>query len=154
MRGEPEPGHFPPAYDTFRMEWELAAWTNAERPRDEVRAKLVLPEWRLCTLVAMLGGNLDYYRRSAALRDDLWSGRAALGRALLQAGDPRQAARHLCRAAEMNPFNAVLAGDVLTALRTSGDRQGVERFQTEWRLLRWAVPSGCPEVRFAQEVTR
>lgn len=147
-------GHFPPAYDTFRVEWERAAWTNAGRPRGEAHAKLVLLEWRLCSLVATLSGDLDYYRRAMALRDDLWSSRAALGRALLRAGDPRQAACHLRRAAELNPFDPVLADDVLIALRTCGDRQGEERFQAEWRLLCRAVPSGCPEVRFAQEVTR
>ncbi len=55
----------------------------------------------------------------------------------------------------MNPFDPALAEDFLAAFRACDDRAGQRSFTAEWRLLRRAVSSdGCPEIRFAQEITR
>ena len=147
--------HFPPAFDTFRVEWERAAWANAGCPAAEGRSKRRLLEWRLRSMLAALTGDLAQYGRAAELRGDLWTSQAALGRALLRADRAHAAVPHLRRAAELNPFDPELAEDVQVALRSSGDAAGADQFAAECGLLRRAFPAERgPEIRFAREVTR
>src|SRR5262249_48330480 len=54
-------GHFPPAVDLFRVEWERAAWENAGRPAAEAQAKFALLRWRLHALLASLTGDLTHF---------------------------------------------------------------------------------------------
>jgi tetratricopeptide (TPR) repeat protein len=147
-------GHFPPAFDTFRVEWERAAWNHPSDRKREAQAKIRLLEWRLHSLLGALTGDLGHYRCAARLRDDLWTSHAALGRALLRAAGYEEAAVHLQCACELNPFDDSLAGDLLCALRAAGDFEGERRFAAERQLLRRAAAMNPPaEIRFAQEVT-
>jgi hypothetical protein len=45
-------GHFPTAFDLFRVEWERAAWKHAGDPAAEARAKRDVLRWRLHALLA------------------------------------------------------------------------------------------------------
>jgi Flp pilus assembly protein TadD len=137
------------------VEWERAAWTHAGDPRGEATAKLRLLRWRLCSVLAALSDELAHYRRAVRLRDDLWTGHLALGRALLRAGCAPEAAQHLRRASEMSPFDTSIDPDLLAALDAAGDHAGRRDFVAERELLTRAAPfDSCPEIRFAQEVVR
>jgi hypothetical protein len=157
-------GHFPPAFDTFRIEWEKAAWSHPADREAEFGAKVRLLRWRLHSILAALTGELDHYRHAAHLCDDLWVSHAALGRALLRSGEAletiaavpalTQAAFHLRRAHELSPFDGSLADDLMRALCLSNDLEGQRQLAAEQRLLKRAAGMNPPtEVRFAQEVT-
>jgi tetratricopeptide (TPR) repeat protein len=147
-------GHFPPAFDTFRVEWERAAWSHPADREAEFRAKARLLQWRLHSILGALTGELDHYQCAVRLCDDLWVSQAALGRALLRAGEASEAALHLLRAHRLSPFDSSLADDVMRALRVSNDLEGERRFAGEQRLLKRAAGMNPPtEIRFAQEVT-
>lgn len=147
--GDLELAHFPPAFDTFRVEWERAAWADA----DERSAKRRLVRWRLHSLLATLTDDLAHYRAAASLRDDLWVSHAALGRALVRAGRPSEGAEHLRRAAELNPFDERLLPELLGALRATGDDGRARAAAEELRLLRRAAPTtNGGTVAYAQEV--
>ncbi|HEV3258522.1 MAG TPA: glycosyltransferase, partial [Gemmataceae bacterium] len=98
-------GHFPPAFDHFRVEWERAAWINAGQPDGEARAKRDLLRWRLHLILAELTGSLAHYYEAAMARPDLPITHAALGHALARANEPTEAVIHLRRALEGNPFD-------------------------------------------------
>jgi tetratricopeptide (TPR) repeat protein len=148
-------GHFPPAFDTFRIEWERSAWRNAGDRNLEVRDKIRLLGWRLHSLMGALSNELHHYRRAVSLRDDLWVSHAALGRALLRSGACREAATYLRRAHELNPFDDSLTGDLLEASRMTRDTDGECRLIAERRLMQLAAGMNAPtEIRFTQEVTK
>ena len=73
----PDAGHFPPAQDLFRLEWERAAWNNAGQPRAEAEAKRAMLRWRLHALLGELTGDLVHYREAVLARPDLPTARAA-----------------------------------------------------------------------------
>jgi len=155
-------GHFPPAFDSFRIEWEKAAWSHPSDREAEFGSKVRLLRWRLHSILGALTGELEHYRCGARLCDDLWVSHAALGRALLRAGEASQAkaataltqaAYHLRRAHELSPFDDSLADDLMRALRLSNDLEGQRQLAAEQQLLKRAAGVNPPaEVRFAQEV--
>jgi glycosyl transferase family 1 len=146
-------GHFAPAFDTFRVEWERAAWANAGAPEDERKAKELLVRWRAHGILAAVADDLDHYRAAVELRDDLWVSHAGLGRALVRHGRPADGARHLRRAAHLNPFDAELLPDLIDAFRRAGDAAGEQDAAEELRLLRRAADTtGRRDVAYAQEV--
>ena len=151
--GDLDIGHFPPAFDTFRVEWERAAWSNAGSPRREREAKLRLVRWRLHCVLAALSDDLAHYRAALRLRDDLWVTHAALGRALVRAKRPAAGAAHLRRAVDLNPFDDALLPDLVAALRLAGDSEGERAAADELRLLRRAAATtSSRDVAYAQEV--
>jgi tetratricopeptide (TPR) repeat protein len=137
-------GHFPPAFDHFRVEWERAAWANAGRPAAEARAKAELLRWRAHALLAELTGDLAHYHEAALARPDLPPTRAALGCALGRAGRPLEAVAHLRRALEGNPFDPATARALGQALSDSGDPDGARRLADARRLLHRAAPEMVP----------
>jgi hypothetical protein len=141
-------GHFPPAFDTFRVEWECAGWSAGER-----EAKFRLVRWRLHSVLAALTDDLEHYRAALRLRDDLWVSHAALGRALVRAREPAEGARYLRRAADLNPFDEFVLPDLLDALRLAGDAGEERAAAEELRLLRRAAPpTSCRQIGHSQEV--
>ncbi len=146
-------GHFPPAFDTFRVEWERAGWAHAGSPEDERRAKESLVRWRMHGILAAVGDDLDHYRAAVELRDDLWVSHAGLGRALVRHNRPADGKRHLRRAAHLNPFDADLLPDLIDACRRAGDVDGEQDAAEELRLLRRAADTTSGrDVAYAQEV--
>jgi tetratricopeptide (TPR) repeat protein len=147
-------GHFPPSFDAFRIEWEKAAWSHPADRQAEFGAKVRLLRWRLHSILGALTGELYHYRCGAQLCDDLWVSHAALGRALLRAGEASKATFHLRRAHELSPFDDSLTDDLMCALRQSNDPEGQRQLGAELQLLKRAAGMNPPtEVRFAQEVT-
>jgi tetratricopeptide (TPR) repeat protein len=134
-------GHFPPAFDLFRVEWERAAWANAGRPAAEARAKQELVRRRLHTLLADLTGELSHYHEAAVARPDLATTRAALGCALGRLGRPAEAVPHLSFAVEEDPFDTPAARALSAALGEVGDVEGQKRLAHERRLLNRATGS-------------
>ena len=53
--------HFPPGFDTFRVEWERAAWANPGNPEAEASDKMRLLRWRLHVLLADQSGDLAHF---------------------------------------------------------------------------------------------
>lgn len=100
-------GHFPIAYDLFRVEWERAAWANAGRPAAEAQMKAALLRWRLHTLLADLTGELVHHYEAALARPDLPVSQATLGCALARGGRVAEAVEHLRQAVAANPFAAM-----------------------------------------------
>jgi tetratricopeptide (TPR) repeat protein len=146
-------GHFPPAFDTFRVEWERAAWANAGAPRRELLAKRQLLQWRLHSMLAAITDDLAHYRAALGLREDLWVTHAAIGRALVRRGRYAAAARRLRRAADLNPFDEAILPDLVDALRRAGDVEGERGAADELRLLRRAAATtSSRDVAYAQEV--
>jgi tetratricopeptide (TPR) repeat protein len=147
---EIDAGHFPPAYNLFRVEWERAAWKSAGCMEREHRLKLRLVRWRLLELIGELSGTASDYRRAVRIRPDLWTTRAALGRLLLEQRDYRRSIPHLRRALGENPFDSTLARDLGVALAAAGDPSSIEELQTERRLLNRAAPGIDVEIRFSR----
>jgi glycosyltransferase involved in cell wall biosynthesis/predicted O-methyltransferase YrrM len=137
-------GHFPPAFDHFRVEWERAAWTNAGDPDAEARAKADLLRWRLHMLLADVTGNVEHYQASVRARPDLPVSRAALGCALGRAGRIAEAVEHLRAAVAGNPFDLEAARALYEALRQAGDDEGRQRLVGERRRLARAAPQVVP----------
>jgi tetratricopeptide (TPR) repeat protein len=136
--------HYPPALDTFRVQWERAAWENAGRPAAEGRAKAELLRWRLHTLLAELTGDLVHFHEAVVARPDLPVTRAMLGCALARAGRLVEAVAHLRHAVAAQPFDAAAARALYQALLDSGDAGGAAELARQRRLLRQAAPSWLP----------
>jgi glycosyltransferase involved in cell wall biosynthesis len=100
---------FPPTFDTFRIEWERSAWSRAGDPGGEAKAKYGLLQWKLHGLVARLSGELPSAYEQTLARTDLPSSWVNLASQLQRAGQPQQAAFHLHRALELDPFDPVAA---------------------------------------------
>src|SRR5260370_5713112 len=132
--------HYPPAFDTFRVEWERAAWDNAGRPVAEARAKADLLRWRLHTLLAELTGDIVNFHEAVVARPDLPVTRAMLGCALARAGRPVEAVTHLRHAVAAQPFDAAAARALYQALLDSGDAGGAAELARQRRLLQRAAP--------------
>jgi glycosyltransferase involved in cell wall biosynthesis/tetratricopeptide (TPR) repeat protein len=146
-------GHFPPAFDHFRVEWERAAWANAGDPQAEARAKADVLRWRLHMLLAGLTGQLGHYEAAVCARPDLPPSRAMLGCALGRAGHAAEAVEHLRAAVDGNPFDLEAARGLYEALRLAGDSEGGRRLATERRLLARAAPQAVPhEAWFADSL--
>jgi glycosyltransferase involved in cell wall biosynthesis/predicted Zn-dependent protease len=139
-----EGGHFPPAFDHFRVEWERAGWSHAGDPAAEAAAKRDLLRWRLHSLLADLTGELAHYEEAAAARPDLPLTQAALGCACGRAGRPDLAVGPLARAVGGNPFDLRAAGALFRALGEMGDAAGQRRLAAERRLLARAAPQVVP----------
>jgi glycosyltransferase involved in cell wall biosynthesis/predicted Zn-dependent protease/predicted O-methyltransferase YrrM len=137
-------GHFPPAFDHFRVEWEGAGWQHAGDPAAEAAAKRDLLRWRLHSLLADLTGELTHYEEAAATRPDLPLTQAALGCAHGRAGRPELAVGPLARAVAGNPFDLRAAGALYRALGETGDRDGQRRLAADRRLLAQAAPQVVP----------
>ena len=133
-------GHFPPAFDPFRVEWERAAWDHAGDPAAETHAKRALLRWRLHTLLATVTGELSHHYEAVLARPDLPTSRALLGAALGRARQPAAAVEHLRQASEANPFDRAAARDLFQALTDAGDRESGRRLADERRLLLAAAP--------------
>ncbi len=138
-------GHFPPAFDTFRVEWERAAWAHAGQPAGEVRAKRELLRWRFHTLLADLTGILGHRFEAILARPDLPGARSALGCALVRAKHPAEARSHLARAVADNPFDLEASRALFQALGETGDGEGQSRLADDRRLLARAAPSTVPQ---------
>jgi len=148
-------GHFPPAFDFFRVEWERAAWSHAGQPRAELRAKLELIRWRLHGLLAELTGDLDHYYEAVAARPDLPTTQAALGCALGREGRSADAVPHLRRAVESSPFDLSAARALYQALGEAGDADGQRELARDRALLAKAAPRIVPpELWFQHEEVR
>jgi GT2 family glycosyltransferase/tetratricopeptide (TPR) repeat protein len=137
-------GHYPPAYDLFRVEWERAAWTYSGRPQAENAAKRSLLRWRLHSLLAEITGDLTHAYEAALARPDLPATRRTLGAALLRAGRPNEAVGQLRNALGGNPFDAAAARTLFEALGAAGDSEGQRRLARERRLVAQAVPQVLP----------
>jgi glycosyltransferase involved in cell wall biosynthesis/tetratricopeptide (TPR) repeat protein len=137
-------GHFPPAFDHFRVEWECAAWDHAREPQAEAAAKHTLLRWRLHSLLATLTGSLHHYEQAAALRPDLPVSQAALGCARARAGRVADAVAPLRRAVAGNPCDRAAARALCQALLDSGDHAGHRRLVEQARLLARAAPHLVP----------
>ncbi len=150
-RGELDEGHFPPAFDLFRVEWERAAWQHAGDRKADARAKTELLRWRLHTLLADLTGELPHFHEAAVARPDLPVTRAALGCALARAGRFADAAPHLRRALAADPFDLPAARALGSVLAELHDEPGSRRLARDRRLLHQAAPNLVPsEPWFAQ----
>jgi GT2 family glycosyltransferase/tetratricopeptide (TPR) repeat protein len=137
-------GHFPPAYDLFRVEWERAAWTHPGDREGESRAKRELLRWRLHTLLAQLTGELAHYYEAALSRPDLPSTRAALGCALGRAGRFGDALPHLRYAVEHDPFDREAARALAQTLTEVGEGASRRRLARDRYLLAAAAPDAVP----------
>jgi GT2 family glycosyltransferase/tetratricopeptide (TPR) repeat protein len=139
-----EAGHIPLGFNLFRVEWEQAAWMHEGQPAAEEHAKRELIRWQLYTLLAKLTGELPYFYEAVTTRPDLLSSRLALGDALRQAGQFREAIRHLRRAVADNPFDVDAARQLFQSLGSAGDGEGQRRLADERRLLARAAPQAVP----------
>jgi tetratricopeptide (TPR) repeat protein len=143
-RGELDGGPFPPGFGLFRVEWERAAWAHAGDPAGERRAKLDLIRWRLHALLAEHTGDVVDGYEAVLARPDLPPSRALLGLALARHGRPAEAAAHLRRALQGNPFDAAAARACFQALGAADDVPGQRRLARERRRLHQATPRPCP----------
>ncbi|HZU35715.1 MAG TPA: glycosyltransferase, partial [Gemmataceae bacterium] len=137
-------GHFPPAFDHFRVEWERAAWQHAGDPASEEQAKRALLRWRLHANLGDLTGEIHHYYEAALARPDLPLSQAALGNALARIGKPEQAIPHLQQALDGNPFDRDTARALFEALGATGDGLGQRRLARERRLLHRAASHVLP----------
>jgi GT2 family glycosyltransferase/thioredoxin-like negative regulator of GroEL len=145
-------GHFPIGFDTFRLEWERAAWVHPGNPHAEAPAKLALLRWRLHALLADLTDDLMHFHEAALARPDLPITRAALGAALARSGTLALGAPHLRRALVANPFDADAARMLFRALGAAADRDGQRRLARDRRLLARAAPEiVVPEPWFSRD---
>jgi tetratricopeptide (TPR) repeat protein len=143
-------GHYPPAFDFFRVEWERAACTHPDRPAEEAAAKRDLMRWRLHLLLGELTDDLNQRALAVQIRPDLPTTRAALGCALGRARRPGEAIEHLRCAVAASPFDAVAARALFQALGDAGDRPAQLLLAHERRLLCRAAPQlVAPESWFA-----
>jgi GT2 family glycosyltransferase/predicted Zn-dependent protease len=139
-----EAPHFPVAFDTFRVEWERAAWQSHGERLAESTAKRALLLWRAHGLLAELTGNPAHAYEACLLRPDLTAGRAALGQILARTGSPVEAVAHLRRALEENPFDRGAARTLFHVLGAAGDQDLRRRLQEEQRRLAQAAPQVVP----------
>src|SRR5262249_52301687 len=139
-----ETGRFPPGFDLFRVEWERAAWDNADRPEAERQAKTHLLRWRLHTLLGELTGELSHFQQAAQLRPDLPATQAALGCALARAGQVELAGPPLIKAVAAAPFDIDAARALSQVLRDLGDVTGHRRLAEQYQLLALAAPQVVP----------
>jgi glycosyltransferase involved in cell wall biosynthesis len=123
-------------FDTYRVEWEAAAW----RPADEAGEKARLLRWRAFTLLAELTGDVTHFHEAAAARPDLPGTRAALGCSLARAGRLREAIPHLREACRLDPFDGPAARAYWAALTDAGEAVAAGRFLRDRQLLRRAAP--------------
>src|SRR5262249_37501051 len=133
-------GHFPPAYDLFRVEWEKAGWDHPGDPQGEAKAKRQLLRWRLHAVLADLTGDLVHFHEAAHARPDLPPARAALGCALGRAGHAVAAVEHLRLAVQANPLDHEAARALSQALTDIGDEEGARRLARDRKLLAEAAP--------------
>ena len=143
--------HFPPGFDTFRVEWERAGWDHPGDPAGEAAAQQSLLRWRLHTLLAGLEGKLPCYYEAALARPDLPATRAALGCALGRDKLPAAAVDHLRFAATANPFDRDAARSLFQALRDAGDETGARRVAREQSRLCAAAPRLVPAEKWFLE---
>jgi glycosyltransferase involved in cell wall biosynthesis len=136
--------HYPNGFDSFRVEWERAAWQNAGNHSAEADAKRRLVRWRLDTLLAELTKSLHHYYEAVLARPDLPSSQAALGCALAREGQPEKAIRHLRAAVEKNPFDLLAARALFQALKDAGNVDGQRELGHHRRLLAKAAGRVVP----------
>jgi glycosyltransferase involved in cell wall biosynthesis len=135
-----ETPHFPVGYDTFRVEWERAAWQNAGRADREAEAKRDLLRWRLHGLLGFLTSDPAHDFEATLLRPDLPATRAALGCALARSGRLDQAAAHLEAAVAGNPFDGEAARALHRVWGELGDTVRQRRVARDHALLQQAAP--------------
>jgi tetratricopeptide (TPR) repeat protein len=137
-------GHYPPVFDTFRVEWEWAGFNHAGNAAAEADAKFRLILWRLHALIAHLTGELVHAYEAALLRPDLPATRALLGVFLARAGRLREAAGHLRAARDVNPFDRQAALVLYQVLNDLGDEAGSSQLVAERRRLAEVAPKVVP----------
>jgi tetratricopeptide (TPR) repeat protein len=137
-------GHFPPAFDLFRVEWERAAWTHAGNPAGEIEAKQCLLRWRLHLLLAELTGDLHHYYEAVLARPDLPNSQAALGCALGRAGQLQESADHLRFAVAENPFDLEAARALQQVLQAQEATDSCRRLARDRRRLARIAPKAVP----------
>ncbi|QEH32406.1 hypothetical protein OJF2_08760 [Aquisphaera giovannonii] len=137
-------GHFPPAYDAFRVEWERAAWLNAGSAAGEVEAKRDLLRWRLHEILAELEDDPSHERAAIQIRRDLGPTHASLGLRLARRGRLAEAAGALREALAINPFDRLAARALGQVLSAMPDGRGLSSLATQRRLLSRAAPEAIP----------
>ena len=137
-------GHFPIGINSFRVEWERAAWLHAGSPADEIQAKKELLRWRLHSLLAHLTGDLVHYYEAAFAQPELPPARAALGCALARRKRFREAVGHLNQAVALDPLDRDAARSLFQALGEVGDALGQQELVRRRRLLACAAPELVP----------
>ncbi|MBL8796721.1 MAG: glycosyltransferase, partial [Planctomycetia bacterium] len=143
-------GHFPPAFDHFRVEWERAAWKNAGNARAEDDAKRQLLRWRLHFLLAELTGDLLHFHEAVLARPNLPISRAMLGCALARQRRPIEALPHLRQAVHDNPFDLDAARALYHVLAEVGEPPSQRRLARDrWLLSQCAPPVVPVETWFA-----
>jgi GT2 family glycosyltransferase/Flp pilus assembly protein TadD len=123
--------HFPPIFDTFRVEWERA--TTVEDQQRLVR-------WRLHALLGQLTDDVTHFHEATLARSDLPTAHAALGCALARSGRPHEAAEHLRRSVVANPFDGEAARALFEVLGAAGDKRSQRRLTRDRRRLAKAAP--------------
>jgi glycosyltransferase involved in cell wall biosynthesis/Flp pilus assembly protein TadD len=137
-------GHYPVAFDFFRVEWERVAWQFAGRPDEEVRAKTDLLRWRLNGLLAELMDDLVYRFQAVLHRPDIPVTRAALGCTLARLKRPWEALTHLRQAASLSPLDLRAVEALYHALGEMNQRDEQDRMVQERRRLARAMPQLVP----------
>jgi tetratricopeptide (TPR) repeat protein len=140
-----ECGHLNQGYGPFRVEWERAAWANVGDPAAEARAKVDLIRWRLHMLLAQWTGDLAHAYEAVLARPDLPGSRTLLGRTLARGSRPREAAAHLRRALDADPFDRGAARSLYDALGAAGLSQERESLAHERMLMSQAAPKAVPQ---------
>jgi len=132
-------GHYPSFFDDFRVSWECAAWEHAGAAENEIAAKRNLICWRLHLLLGKLTEDLAHLRQAAKARPELAISHAALGMALAGRKQWTEAAVHLRRALDLNPFDGQTAQALFEAL---GEAQ--TGLACDYRLLHKAAAGMIP----------
>lgn len=136
---------YPARFDAVRVGWDRAAW---DFPADPVAAGLVQAGlFRAAARVVLAGpaGDPEVLRAAAVAAPADPALRAALGRALLKAGRPAEAAEELIAAVRGNPFDHPAAAALVAALRAAGLPAEAAAVVADRRLLARGAPGLVPD---------
>jgi GT2 family glycosyltransferase/tetratricopeptide (TPR) repeat protein len=138
------PAFYPTLYDSFRVDWDQAAWMNAGDRRAETLAKQAVLRGRLHALLARLTDDLTHYHAAAMAGPHIGARQAALGCALARAGRLAEALPPLRAAVAANPFDRAAAQALYNLLGESGDHFGRAMFARQQNNLHRAAPERIP----------
>jgi len=133
-----------PQFDTMRVEWEKAAWSNAGNPDAEAAAKVQLLRWRLHLELAQLSGDIAHYYEAVMARPDLPISQAALGCALARQGRLPEGLPRLREAVARNPFDLTACRAYGQLLQDTGLHDQRSAFCRKRRLLSKSAPGMVP----------
>lgn len=131
-------------FETFRVEWEEAAWQNAGDQDAEGQAKAQVMRWRLQGMLSGLTGELIHHYEAVLVRPDLAATQVGLGEALIRNERPREARNHFEKAAAGNPLDLEAARGLWQTLVSVGDLEAQRRLAEERRLVAQAAPQLVP----------